>query len=172
MLRTRRQVIVDEAGPVADHELRQRDDRTVATASMFSAAQAAALAVGVISLILGGVALARTGLSFSDLEATHVTVFGLDATSLLAVIEVLFGLLAIGAGAMPGGSRGLMVTLGVLALGFGVVVFAAMDQLHATLGVHGGNGWLAVIFGAVLLVGALLPTSEARTYRQRTAIDR
>ncbi len=172
MLRTRRQVIVEEPAAVTDHELRRQDDRTVATASMFSAAQALSLLVGVASLVLGAVALARTGLAFDDLSATHVTVVGLDHSALLAVIEVVFGLFAIGAGAMPGGSRGLMVALGVLSLGFGVFVFAAKDDLHDSLGVHDGNAWVAVISGVLLLVGALLPTSEARTYRRSTTVDR
>ena len=104
-----------------------------------------------------GQASLRTGLDFTDVAATHTQVAGLDHTSVLAAAELAFGLLAIAAAVVPGGSRGLMALLGLVGLGFGIVVLADSPSLHDTFGVHDGNGFLYVAFGIVLLLAAALP---------------
>ncbi|MHB8575793.1 MAG: DUF4383 domain-containing protein [Dehalococcoidia bacterium] len=121
----------------------------------WSPAQLVALGFGVLYLIMSVAALARTGLSGDSFTTTHTTALGFAHTPLLAVIELVFGLLLIMAGAVPGAGRGTMALLGTLALGFGVVILAASTNLYDTLGVDSGNGWLYVITGVVTLAAAI-----------------
>ncbi len=122
----------------------------------WSPAQLVALAFGIFFVIMGAVAMARGGLSSDTFDAKIVNVLGFDHTALLGVIELVFGLLLVLAGAVPGAGRGTMAFLGVVALGFGIVVLAAADQMRGTLGVTDANGWLYVITGIVNLVAAMV----------------
>ncbi len=121
----------------------------------WSPAQLIALAFGVFFVVLGAVAMTRGGLSGNTFDSKIVNVLGFDHTALLGVIELVFGLLLVLAGAVPGAGRGTMAFLGVLALGFGIIVLAAADQLRGTLGVTDANGWLYVITGIANLVAAM-----------------
>src|SRR4051794_3760583 len=88
----------------------------------WSPAQLVALAFGILFLVLGVATLAKTGLTANQFTDTHVNVLGFGHTGVLGIIELVFGLLMIMAGAVPGAGRGLMAFLGTVALGFGVVV--------------------------------------------------
>src|SRR3954467_9345219 len=68
----------------------------------WSPAQLVALAFGIIFLVLGVAALAKTGLNANEFTGTHVSVIGFGHTPLLGAIELVFGLLMIMAGAVPG----------------------------------------------------------------------
>jgi len=132
----------------------------------WSPAQLVALAFGVFFAIMGAIAIARGGLSGNTFDTKIVNVLGFDHTALLGVIELVFGLLLVLAGAVPGAGRGTMAFLGVLALGFGIVVLAAADQLRGSLGVTDANGWLYVIAGIVNLVAAMAaPIVYSRQHR-------
>jgi hypothetical protein len=136
---------------------------TTETVVSWGPGQLLGLVVGVGMLILGTVALTRSGLDLNRLYSPHVEVAGLHHTPLLGVVEVLFGLLVIAASAVPGTKRGLLVLLGVVALGAGIVVMVATGtSLHDHLGVHRANGWLFVIDGALLVLAAMLPGARVR----------
>jgi hypothetical protein len=120
----------------------------------WSPAQFVALAIGIFFIVLGGVAMARTGIH-TDAMTRMTQVGGWHHTTWLGAGELVFGLLMLSAGAVPGGMRGLMSFLGVVALGFGIIVVIQPSSFHKTLGVTAGNGWLYVITGAVAVVTAM-----------------
>jgi hypothetical protein len=138
----------------------------------FDPARLIGLAAGGFMVVIGGIALARTGLDFDGVEGTHTEVGGIHHTSVLAAVEVAFGLLAIAASAMPYAGRGLLAFLGVVALGFGVAVLADPTRLHRTLGVHDRNGWIAIAVGVVLVLAELLPRLDIWSARRRVDADR
>lgn len=120
----------------------------------WSPAQLVALVIGAFFIILGAVTLAKTGLNSDGFTTTHVSALGFGHTPLLGVIDLVYGLLLVMAGAVPGAGRGTMAFLGVLALGFGVVVLSASGSLYDSLGVTDSSGWLYIIVGVVTLVAA------------------
>jgi len=120
----------------------------------WSPAQLIALLIGIGYIVLGAVALARTGIDLNRI-GPHVEVAGLHHTQVVGGIEVLFGLLMLAAAAVPAGSRGTMSFLGIVALGFGLVVVIQPTSFHRVLGVHEANGWLFVITGAVAMLFAV-----------------
>ena len=142
---------------VVDHELvdRQVAERTVMR-EPFSWGQPVAFVVGGLFLVLGAVALARTGMpSGGDVTQPHVGVAGLDHTPLLAMIEIVLGLVLLGAGAASGARRGLMIFFGGAALLFGIITLIEPQPFHDTLGMHAANSWLFILTGlATLLTGA------------------
>lgn len=128
--------------------------------------QILAIIVGVFFLILGGLALARTGIE--DLTA-ETTVANIPHTGLLGVIEIGFGALLIMAGAAGAAGRGLMAFLGALALAWGVVVVVQPDILSELLAMEQINGWIYLIAGGVIIIGGLfIPTyvSRRRVYHR------
>jgi hypothetical protein len=147
-------------------------DRTVARAP-WSPAQMVAIVIGTIFLLLGAVALARTGIDFENVSAQHVDVAGFHHTALLGLVELVVGLFLIGAGAMPGAGRASMTFFGVLLLGFGVVVLAQPSAFHRTLGTHGGHGALYVLTGVILMAAAMVSPvffDRDRRYARRSGV--
>lgn len=141
-----------ERDVVAEGEVVHRDVER----APWSPAQFVALGVGLILTVLGGVAIARTGVDFSTVSETHVSVGGLHHTAALGLLELLAGLLLLGVGAMPGAGRGGMTFTGVLLLGFGLIVMIQPASFHSTLGAHAGNGLVLAFLGVVLLATAML----------------
>ena len=121
----------------------------------WSPAQFVALGIGVIFVILGAVSLASTGLDFGRYPLPHSSVAGFHHTPVLGVIELVFGLLMLMAGAVPGASRGMMTFLGIVALGLGIVLLIQPATFHDVLGVHSASGWLYVVTGAVSFIAAM-----------------
>lgn len=151
---------------------RQVADQHVATQQTvsrpaWSPAQLVAIVIGIIYLVLGGVALARAGLDFTPIR--HVQVAGLDHTALLGLIAFVFGLLVLGIGALPGADRSGMIASGIVAIAGGLIVIIEPTAFHRTLGVHSGNGWLYFITGIVLLVAGML--SPVILSRRSTRFD-
>lgn len=122
----------------------------------WSPAQIVAFVAGLFLVVLGGVALARAGLNFGDLEANRVEVLGLGHTALTGLIELVLGLVLLGAAAMPGAERGTMVFVGVLLLGFGIIVAIEPSAFAEPLGTTSANGWFWAILGAILLVASMV----------------
>jgi hypothetical protein len=141
----------------------------------WSPVQLLALVAGLILAVMGGVALARTGLVFHHLSATRTQVAGLGHTSLSGLIELTVSVLLIGAGAVPGGARGLVVWVGVLLLGAGMVIATQPSSFQRTLGYQESNGLLFVAIGGVLLVGSMaspvLWSSHRRVTGRHTDVD-
>jgi hypothetical protein len=139
----------------------------------WSPAQLFALGIGLFLAVLGGIALARTGLDLGDVHHPHRIVGWGDwhHTPLLALIELGYGVVMIVAAVVPGAWRGLMGLLSAIALGFGIFVLAdAMPgRMHLWLGVHHANGWLYVTLGAIGLVATMF---SPVFWRSRTATRR
>jgi hypothetical protein len=121
----------------------------------WSPAQIVALALGILMTALGGVALAKGGLGGSGF-GSHVIVLGFHHTGLMGLIELVLGVMLLGAAAVPGAGRGLMLFYGVAALAFGIVVAAEPPSFHRVLGTHTGNGWLFIVTGAISLAAAAI----------------
>jgi hypothetical protein len=122
----------------------------------WSPAQLVALLVGLVFVVLGGLALARTGIDLSDLSAKHVKVAGTRHTELMAFLDLAFGILLLIAGSVPGAVRGLMSFLGVAALAFGIIVAAQTSTFTSSLGIGNGFGIFLAIVGAILLAAGML----------------
>jgi len=136
---------------------------TTETVVTWGPGQLVGLIAGVGMLVLGTVALTRSGLDVNSLYSPHVEVAGLHHTPLLGVVEVVFGLLVVAASAVPGTVRGLLVVLGVTALAAGIVALAATGTwLHDHFGAHRANGWLFIVEGALVVLAAMLPGARLR----------
>jgi hypothetical protein len=132
----------------------------------WSPAQLVALLVGLVFVIFGGIALARTGIDLSNVSAKHVKVAGAGQTQLMAYIELAFGILLLIAGSVPGGIRGLISFLGVAALAFGIIVAAQPSSFKPRLGIGEGYGiFLAVVGAVLLLAGMLAPVFWGRQHK-------
>src|SRR6266700_5716529 len=129
-------------------------------ATGWSPAQFVAFVIGVAAVVLGAIALTRTGFHPDRLYDHERTVLSFHHTPMLALAEIGFGVLMLLAALAPGG-RGLMAALSAVMLGFGVVILADAWQgrLHHWFGVYDRNGWLYVVVGAIgLIAAAFLPT--------------
>jgi hypothetical protein len=120
----------------------------------WSPAQAIVLAAGLVLVVIGGIALARTGLHFDNIPGTHAQAAGLKHTSLSALIELGVGVVLLGVGAVPGAARGLMTLFGALLLGAGLVIAIQPSSFRKWLGYDAGNGVFIAIIGGALLVAA------------------
>ena len=161
---------VESDDVIADDEVVHR---SVARAP-WSPAQIVTIAVGALLAILGGVALARTGINFSDMTETHVDVAGLHHTALLGLAELILGLVLIGAGTVPGAGRSSMTFLGVVMLGFGIIVAIQPSSFHEALGMHASNGVVYILCGAALLIAAMVSPviyDGSRTGVRRTYVS-
>jgi hypothetical protein len=120
--------------------------------------------------VLGIAAIAQVGFDTADIYQPQDLVWGLPHSPLLAVCEIGFGALMIVASVVPGGLRVLMALLGVIALGFGLVIFvdSARDDLTRWFGVsEDRSAWFFVIVGGVTLLAAMLsPVFYPRSHRR------
>src|SRR6476661_5454480 len=115
----------------------ERDVDVVGTP--WSPAQIVGLAAGIGMTVLGIAAVARTGFHTDHIYTPHTLVWHLPHSPLLGVIEIGFGVLLILASVVPGAARGLMGLLGAIALAFGIVVLVNTSSDNLNL-----NHWLAV----------------------------
>ena len=114
------------------------DDGAV-VASPWSPAQIIGLIAGIGMAVLGIAAVARTGFHTDHIYTPHRIVWHLPHSPLLGVIEIGFGVLLILASVIPGAARGLMGLLGAIALAFGIVVLVNTSSDNLNL-----NHWFAV----------------------------
>jgi len=140
--------------PSQIHEVHERR-RTVGR-RVISPSQMVAGTIGLILVVLGGVALARVGLDSLTGETTSVLGFG--HTALMGIIDVVAGLFFLGAAASSSG-RGTMIGLSLVAVAFGAIVAIEPDAFDS-LGTGSELGLLYLILGLVGLVAALaFPTT-------------
>jgi len=140
----------------AEYDARERDRSMTIERRPWSPAQLVAIIGGVIFLVLGGIALARTGVGGSSITSTHVHVAGSVQTQLMAYLELVFGALLLAAGSIPGAGRGGMTFLGLISLVFGIIVAAQPSSFYAHLGIGSGYGVFLIIVGVVLVVAAMV----------------
>jgi hypothetical protein len=110
--------------------------------------------VGLVFVVLGGVALARTGVDFQHLTLKHVQVAGAGHTQLLAYLEIAYGILMLAAASVRDG-RGLMSFLGLTAVAFGLIVAIQPSSFRHSLGITGsGFGVFLVVVGVIVIIAA------------------
>lgn len=152
MFRSRRRVVDD--GAVAEDRAVAQDEvatrRTAVERPPWSPAQLIALAIGIIATVIGVIALTKTGIHPHAMDAVRADGPLWQHTAWLAIGEIVFGLLMIGAGVVPGGARGMMTFLGILALAFGIAVLVDKNDLRA----EDVTGWAFIGAGALSLIAA------------------
>ncbi len=121
---------------------------------LWSPAQLIALVLGAAAIVLGVIALARTGVDFSHLTQSHEMVFGLGHTPLLGLAELGFGFLLVLAALFPIVGRNLMTLVGAATLGLGIVVVGGWwsPKLLSWLGAGDRDGWLFIAAGGFVLL--------------------
>lgn len=129
-------------------------------------AQILALVLGVVFVVLGGVALLRTGIRADTIFEPTTTVAGLSYTPLLAIIELTFGLVLMAMGAFPGASDGI-VFLGLLALAFGLLLVIEPAAFQESIAAGRGHGWFYVVTGGITALTALVTPSVSRRVSTR-----
>lgn len=146
-----------EQQPISGTENTYHSSRSTAVERRpWSPAQLVALILGVVFVVLGGIALARTGIDIHHLSYKHVKVAGAGQTQLAAYIEIVFGALLLAAGALPGGGRGGMIFLGIVSFIFGIIVEAQPSSFYNRLGIGTGYALFLILVGIVLLVTAMV----------------
>jgi hypothetical protein len=138
----------------------------------WSPAQFVALAIGALFLIMGVAALAQTGVTSAGFFSQRVSVLGFEHTPALAVAELVYGLLMIMAGAIPGAARGTMSFLGILALGVGIVFLIQPGTFYQVLGANAATGWFYIIVGIVALLTAMIAPIIFDHARESVASER
>lgn len=128
--------------------------------------QILALVLGVTFVVLGGVALLRTGLDMNLFEPI-VTVGGLAYTPLLGLIELVLGLVLLAVGAFPVEADSF-VFLGVLLVAFGLLLVIEPEAFQTSLAAGRAHGWFYVTVG-VVSVGVGLGTPAVQRWQLRRA---
>ncbi len=135
------------------------EDRPAASAV---AGQVLILAVAAVLLLMGGLALARSG---TDDLSKVVSVFGFTHSGWLGIVELGAGFLFLLGGLSPG-ARDLGLALGILVLLAGVIVLIQPSAAPSSLDVEKSYGWLLVVLGAAGIVGGFLPNGRVRRWRR------
>jgi hypothetical protein len=123
----------------------------------WSPAQVIAALIGIGYLVLGAVALSRTGFNVHHVTIPARYVWRWHHTPILGLVELAFGALMLLAAARPSVAKPLMGLLSLAAIGLGVAVLidAFPHQLHHWLGVYRADAWLYVATGALGLVASV-----------------
>jgi hypothetical protein len=134
----------------------------------WSPAQLLVAAVGVFLAVIGGIALAQTS-GFGEWTSPQTTVLGFGHTPLLAVIEIVVGLLIMAEAVSPWGARSTLVGFGVLFLTFGLIVWIEPGALDQWLGVTRESGILyTAMGGGAVLLGSVSPVVGERVHDERS----
>jgi hypothetical protein len=173
MVDSRTEVTTDAATDEAttDRDYRMVEGRTVeASMPPWSPAQIIGLIVGIGFAALGIAAIARTGFHTDHIYTPHADVWNLPHSPLLGLIEIGFGVLMVIASVVPGGARGFMGFLGAISVGFGIVVLVEQqpNRLNDWLAVTHRSGWLYLVVGVVVLLSAILSPVFGGELRRRT----
>lgn len=118
--------------------------------------------LGVVVLVIGVVTVARTGIPAADLTGASTAVGPFSRTTLMGIIEVILGLLLIGAGSTGNGLRGL----GLVFFVFGLVWLIEPGAFQGALGITHATGWLYLLIGLFALAGGLVSSGYLWTRRE------
>jgi uncharacterized membrane protein len=118
--------------------------------------------IGIILLVIGLVALARTGIPADSLTDVTTTVGPFTRTPLMAIIEIIVGLLVIVASADA--DRASLLGIGMIALVFGIVWMIEPGAFQAWLGIGRDTAVLYLIIGIAGIVVGLI--TRARRVRE------
>jgi hypothetical protein len=130
----------------------------------WSPAQFIAAAIGVVLVVIGGVALARTGIRFSTTPLTRAQVAGLHFTSLAALMQLVAGVLLLAGAIYPETARGTMSFFGTGLLAFGLIVAIDPMAFFNQWGYSGATGVFYAVSGAIIIgTAALSPMFRSRS---------
>jgi hypothetical protein len=140
------------------------------TRGAWSPAQIIGFVAGLVFVVLGGVALAKTGLNFSNVALHHTQVAGLGATPVSALVELGVGLFLLAGDAHPSTAKATMSFFGALMLAFGLIVTFRPAPFFAAWDYTKGTGLFYVVVGAILLLAAAL--SPVFSSRRQVVVER
>ncbi len=120
-------------------------------------------AIGVTLLVIGLVTLARTGIPTETFTEPATTVGPFTRTPVMGIIEIVLGVLVIGASATA--DKDSVTGLGLVSLVFGIVWMIEPGAFARLLGVGRESAVLYVLVGAVMLATGL--TGRERVVRER-----
>lgn len=130
--------------------------RVRASSSAMSPGQVIGGLAGVVTTIVGVVAVVRGGID-ATLNAPLVEFAGLTLSAGVGIALVLCGLLLI-AGAASAWDKALLGFGGGLLFLGGIFVMAASTQLLSDIGTTRSTGTFALVVGIVAMVSAMMPT--------------
>lgn len=110
--------------------------------------------VGVLLLVIGLVTLARTGIPTESFTEPSTTVGPFGRTPLMGVIELVLGVLVIGASATA--DKSSMTGIGLVALVFGLVWLIEPGAFGALLGIGRETAVLYLVIGVLALAVGLV----------------
>jgi len=147
--------------PTTPHSEVVHEEHTSRVWGPWSPAQLFAGGLGLFLTVLGGIALARTG--FGDLTSPDTTVLDFGHTPLLAIIEIVFGVVLMLDAASAFASRSMLIGFGAIAAAFGLIIAIEPGAFQDWLGVSRANGWLYLALGAgAFVLGSLSPVFTRR----------
>lgn len=107
----------------------------------WSPAQLIAGAIGLLLIVVGGVALARL-LPTDILTAETTSALGVTHAPLMAITALAVGLLYLAQAGAPFEVQPGMISLGVATIAFGLIVIIEPAAFDGTLGLSERGGWL------------------------------
>jgi len=110
--------------------------------------------IGVLLLVIGIVALARTGIPTDSFTDPTTSVGPFTRTPLMGIIEILLGVLLIGASATA--DKGSMTGIGLVTLVFGIVWLIEPGAFGDLLGIGRESAVLYLAVGVVALATGLI----------------
>ena len=123
-------------------------------------------AVGVLLLVIGLVALARTGIPPASLTSPSIQVGMFGRTPLMAIIEVVVGVVVIATSATT--DKSALSGVGLIALVFGIVWLIEPGAFQGVLGVGRQSAVLYLLVGLICLtIGLLGRYSGTTVVRER-----
>jgi hypothetical protein len=150
----------DQVVAVEPHIDHQVDRHEVTVSDHWPAVSWAAAAIGVLLLVVGGIALLR-GDPSTSWTGQSVNVVGLAHTPLLGAIEIGVGAVLLMVAATR--SRGAGALVGLLLVAAGVIVLATTGELRDDLAATDAHGWWTIAIGLVLLIAVAASMRERHT---------
>ena len=132
----------------------------------WSPAQIFGVAGGVVLVVIGSIALARTGTDFSHIPATHATAASMHFTCLSALVQLGAGVILLGACVFPASAKSAMGFFGVLLVVWGIVIVADVARLFTMWGYTKNSGTFYIVIGTVLVLAAALSPIFLSSRRQ------
>jgi hypothetical protein len=135
----------------------------VSNRAPWSPAQLFVAVAGLVFIVIGGVALARSGVNFHNIPLTRVEVAGLWFTSLSALITLIAGVIMLVGGIDPDAAKATTWFFGIVLIAFGLIVAISPQSFTNMWGYTAANGVFYVVTGAILvLAGGLSPVFYSR----------
>lgn len=141
--------------------------RVVSGSRTFSPARLTAGIIGLVLVVVAGVTMARVG--FASITGDTTNVLGLDMTLLMAIINLVVGLLMLGIASEAFSPRSSLMGLGTLMVAFGAVVAIEPDPFTSSLGEGRPVGVLYLVLGVLALIVGF--SSRTVVTRESSVVD-